>query len=144
MKKTKINMGKPPQKKKKKTIFGDSLGRALSRRTKNGRTEKNIAKKKIVVGVVRRVLPKKTFENQKKNWRLFGEGPMEENKKKWRNQKNVGKIYSETIGLPSPRLLFFFALVFVFSGFVCFVSMGPSPKSLKIFVCFSNVFSFFA
>jgi hypothetical protein len=33
------------------------LGRAPSRKTKNGRTEK-ILEKKIVVGVVRRVLPK--------------------------------------------------------------------------------------
>jgi len=72
---------------------------------------------------------------------LWG-GPHGENKKKLEKPKNVGKIYSETIGLPSPRLLFFFALVFVFSGFVCFVSMGPSPKSLKIFVVFRMFFRF--
>ena len=128
------------KKKKKKTIFGDSLGRALSRRTKNGRTEKILQKKNRGWSGSARS-PKKTFENQKKIGGSLGRAPWRK-QKKLEKPKNVGKIYSETIGLPSPRLLFFFALVFVFSGFVCFVSMGPSPKSLKIFAVFPMFFRF--
>ena len=48
MEKTKINIGKPPQKKKKKTICGDSLGRAPWRKPKKeiGKTKKHWKKQK--------------------------------------------------------------------------------------------------
>ena len=130
MKKTRINMGKPPQKKKKKTIFGDSLGRAPSRKTKNGRTEKNIGKKKSWLEWFG-AFSQKNLWKPKKNWRLFGEGPMEKTKKIGETKKRWKNIFWD-YWLTLPKTSVFFC--FGFSTFFLF---------FQSFLFFPDLFVFF-
>ena len=128
------NQNKHWKKKRKKQIFEESLGRAPWRKRKKKR------------------------KNKKNIWRVFGEGPMEKPKNDWRHkkkieeslgrapwrkqkkmekQKNTNILRLLAYPSPSPRLLFFFLVVFssflFFPGVFFFKAFffGFSPEAFR-------------
>ena len=142
MKKTKINMGKPPQKKKKNLYLETLWGEPYPEEQKMEEPKK-YCKKKIVVGVVRRVLPKKPLKTKKKIGGSLGRAP-------WRKQKKIGETKKRwknifwDYWLTLPKTSVFFCFGFCFFRICLFCLYGALPKESQNIRCFSNVFSFFA
>ena len=109
--------GKTPTKKNK--LYLETLWGEPQPEKQKMEQPKKYLEKRLVVGVVRRVLPKNLWKTKSKLEALWG-GPHGENNKHWKNQKTLEKnvFWGSWLTLPHPQDFCFFLLWF-FQCFLC-------------------------